>query len=232
MDLDFPSTFHISQPLLFDYMDSVTSAVELFPAVWSAAEDITSSDSQIRRSGLTRLNELNAPRVSPLVAYLVASRVDDPDLAIRQDVITTLSQLLSPDEFGHSAPDNVRRSILSNLGQVRTDSLMKLLEVVVENPEIEPHLFQVLKVCPQAGAYLSEIAADRQVDIRIRKYALHFIGQVGYTEAISSLEKLSSRLEARLYGQQSMSFVSPSVAAEEADLLPALNKAISLLKAP
>lgn len=231
MDLDFPN-IQVAQPFLFDYTEVVTNAVELFPAVWSAAEDLTSPDINLRRSGLARLQELNAPRVSPLVAFLAATRLDDPDLSLRQDVVKVVGSLLIPDEEGHSAPENVRRHLLSRLAQIHVPTLLSLLEVVAEFPGQEPDLFNILKVCPQAGLYLCDIVADRQNPVGVRKQAVHFIGQVGYIDAISTLERLKSRLESRLMGQQSMSFVSPSASAEESELLPAIEKALVLLKAP
>lgn len=231
MDLDFPE-IQIAQPFLFDYANVITNAVELFPAVWSAAEDITSPDTNLRRSGLVRLRELNAPRVSPLVAYLIAARLDDPDLSLRRQVMETVGELLIPDEDGFSTPENVRRHLLNRLTQIRTRTLLCLLEVAATYPETESHLFHILKVCPLASGYLCDILADRQVPVPVRTQAVHFIGQVGYTDAITAIERQEARLTSRLMGQQSMSFVGPTATAEEAELLPAIEKALALLKAP
>jgi hypothetical protein len=231
MDLDFPQ-IQITQPFLFDYAEVITNAVELFPAVWSAAEDLTSPDINLRRSGLARLREVNAPRVSPLVAYLTTTRLDDPDLYLRKQIIETIGELLLPDEDGFSAPENVRRHLLPRLSGFRTRTLYALLEAAAAYPEVESHLFHILRACPQAGGNLCDIVADRQLPLAVRKQAVHFIGQVGYLDAISALEKLEIRLESRLTGQQSMSFAGPGTAAEEAELLPEIEKTLILLKAP
>jgi hypothetical protein len=231
MDLDFPQ-IQISQPFLFDYADVITNAVELFPAVWSAAEDLTSPENNLRRSGLARLREVNAPRVSPLVAYLVSTRLDDPDLYLRSQIVETVGELLLPDEDGFSAPENVRRHLLTHLSSLRRRTLYALLEVAAAYPEMDSHLFHILKVCPQAGGHLCDILSNRQAPLAVRKQAIHFIGFVGYLDAAPMLEKLATRLESRLMGQQSMSFVGPGSAAEEAELLPEIEKVLGLLKAP
>jgi len=40
---------NISQPTLFDFSDSSSGVVELFPAVWSAVEGMTAPDVDTRR---------------------------------------------------------------------------------------------------------------------------------------------------------------------------------------
>jgi hypothetical protein len=79
---------------------------------------------------------------------------------------------------------------------------------------------------------LCDILAERQLPIAERKQAVHFIGQVGFLDALPTLERLATRLEARLTGQQSMAFAGSGGMAEEAELLPAITRAIGLLKAP
>jgi hypothetical protein len=58
-----------------------------------------------------------------------------------------------------------------------------------------------------------------------------FIGTVGYLEAIPALERLAARLEARLSGQQAMTFAPPSQS-EENELLPIVRSVLHLLQAP
>ena len=82
----------VIQPRLFNWDVAQTELVELFPAVWSAAEAITSPDIDLRMEGLACLEEMNAANYSPLVAYLVASRLVDPDLKVRARVIRLLGR--------------------------------------------------------------------------------------------------------------------------------------------
>jgi hypothetical protein len=60
----------LQQPLLIK-LDESTGRVELFPAVWSAAENFVVCEGDLCLDALDQLVELNAPRFSPLVAYLL-----------------------------------------------------------------------------------------------------------------------------------------------------------------
>ena len=71
----------IMQPALFEYGDAAAGAVELFPAVWAAAEALFSPELLIRQQGLARLVELGAPRLIPLVAACAGlPAITEPDL--------------------------------------------------------------------------------------------------------------------------------------------------------
>ena len=107
-----PLSFNLSQPALFDFSEPSSGAMELFPAVWSAAEDLTSPEAATRRAGLERLVEMGAPRLSPLIAYLLATRLTDPDLNLRTSVVQVLSDVLAPNKQGHSSPEAVSRIVL------------------------------------------------------------------------------------------------------------------------
>jgi hypothetical protein len=56
-----------TQPGLFTLTES-TGSIELFPAVWSAAEDLTMPSVELQRDALDRLLQLNAPRFSPRIS--------------------------------------------------------------------------------------------------------------------------------------------------------------------
>ena len=90
MDTDF------SQLMLFDFTDTASGALEIFPEVWGALEKLTSPDLLERRDALDCLIVLDAPRLSPLVTYLVATRIFDPDLELRYKVVDVLGKILSP----------------------------------------------------------------------------------------------------------------------------------------
>jgi hypothetical protein len=78
---------------------------------------------------------------------------------------------------------------------------------------------------------LIEIVNDRKKPVEIRQAAIRIIGVVGYIEAIPSLDRLSSRLEARMNGQRSMPFAPPSEKTE-VDLLVTIREALASLRAP
>ena len=221
----------LTQPALFELLEASTGAVELFPAVWSAAEDLADPDVKSRMAALDRLVEMNAPRLSPLVAYLIATRLADPDLEMRCQVVQVLGELLALDEEGRMADENVRHYLTAYLSQMRTRLVFSLLQVSERFASADANIARLLNACPFAGEHLVGILGDRTNAFTIRKKAIYFVGLVGYLDAIPALERLETRLEARLNGQQSMPFVQSS-SFEEEDLLPAVRLAISSLRAP
>src|SRR5512136_879865 len=129
----------LPQPALFDFSPTSTNAVELFPAVWSAVEALTAPEVNIRNSGLDRLLSLGAPRISPLVAYLLATRLTDPDIRLRARMVRALGEIFSKDEQGNTAPESVKRHLTFYLAQMRIRLVFSLLEVASYDPELESH---------------------------------------------------------------------------------------------
>ncbi len=222
---------HLSQQMLFDFADTATGAIEFFPEVWSAAEKITSPELMVRRDALDRLIVLDAPRLSPLVAYLVATRIFDPDLELRYKVVDVLGKILSPRETGKLAPPAVRLHLKEYCLQMGDRGFIHLLEVADAYPESESKVAALFNLCSQSGENLAKMMSDRRIPIAIRRQAIIYIGRVGFLEAIPALEKFESRLESRMNGQKSMPFAPPS-ASDENSLLPVVQTTLTLLKEP
>ena len=222
---------HLSQPMLFDFADTATGAIEFFPEVWNATEKLTSPDLMVRRDALDRLIVLDAPRLSPLVAYIVATRLFDPDLELRFKVVDVLGKILSPRETGKLAPPAVRLHLKEYCLQMGDRGYVHLLEVADAHPEAESKVAAVLNLCSQSGEILAQIMSDRRIPISIRRQAIIFIGRVGFLEAIPALEKFENRLESRINGQKSMPFAPPS-ASDENSLLPVIQTTLTMLKEP
>lgn len=228
-----PMMLEVLQPPLFEFGEAAPGALELFPAVWSAAEDLVSPELAARQRGLASLEEMGAARYSPLVAYLLFTRLSDADLGLRQQVIYLLSALLIPDERGFAAPEPVRRCLTTALGQMRTRSIFGLLEVLAAEPGAEGMIARLLNACPHAGHHLVDILSERKNPLAVRHAAAQLIGRVGYLDAIPALERLAARLETRRSGQQAMPFAAPPASAtDEVDLLPVVNAALARLLAP
>src|SRR5512143_2370969 len=102
MDLD-PLLPQLEQPPLFTLGGTSSGILELFPEVWSATEAITSADATVRRAGLETLLETGAQRLSPLVAYVLATRLTDPEIELRCRVIILLAGILTNDPHGNPA---------------------------------------------------------------------------------------------------------------------------------
>jgi HEAT repeat protein len=197
--------------------------------VWSAAEALTSLEPEARRKGLDRLEEMHAARFSPLVAYLVTTRLTDPDMDIRGQAVRMLSAVLVPDKHGSLAPADVRRRVLAVMAQMRTRRIYALLELASRSPDCEAAVTSLLNACPYAGTHLADILTSKKTPLFIRREAASLIGRVGYLDAIPVLERLITRLASRLSGQQSMPF-APAGGYEETALLPDVQAALDRLR--
>ena len=219
----------LAQPPLFVFNgDTTTGALELFPMVWSALEDITSPDIAHRNQALDNLIDIDAPRLSPLVAYMLVTCLQDVDVYFRARVIKTLAGVLSPDKKGNPAPEEVRQKLLYHIAQLRRRPIFAILQVCVEELASRADVSILLNACPYAGNALAEILGDRKTDMALRKQAAYFIADVGFLDAVPELERIRGRLQSRQNGQRSMAFLPPSLG-DESELLPAINKALQLL---
>ncbi len=217
------------QPTLIPLDSGTTGALELFPAVWSAAEALVSPVLRQRQQALAQLEQMGAPRLLPLVAYLVATRLADPSLEIRREAVRVVSGLLDKDANGRAAPERIRQAVISFVSQMRTRPIYGLLQVMQNYPEAGAGITRLLNACPYAGGHLMDLLANRKTPLGLRQQAVDLIGRVGYLEALPALERLEVRLAARSNGQQAMPF-APGDAGIEADLLPAIRRALLLLR--
>jgi len=215
---------------LFDYGESVTNVVELFPAVWQATENLTAPDPATRQHGLDMLIELGAQKVSPLVAYMIATCLNDPDINIRQRVSIILADLIAIDTNGKQAPDEVRKVIINYLHNANEAMVFGLLEASLSNIQVEKSIYHIFNASPYVGSYLGEILVHWKNPLPIRQKAIYYVRLVGYLEALPALERLFNRLESRQNGQYLMEFAPPSSKTDD-DLLPYLRVAIDQLKA-
>jgi HEAT repeat protein len=226
-----PTDMDFLQPPLFDLGDTSSGIVELFPEVWSALEGLGHPDEKRRQASLAYLAETGAYRLSPLVIYVMATRTTDPDMETRVEVVRLLGSVLSPDSKGNPAPEVVRHQLTTFLSQMRTRQIFALLQVLADAPRLEADVASLLSGCPFAGNHLADVVVSRKTPLEIRKKAVRLIGRVGYLDAIPALERLLSRLESRLHGQQAMPF-APKSSSEEAELLPDLQLTLALLRSP
>jgi hypothetical protein len=219
-----------TQPQLFilETADTV-AAVELFPMVWQAAENLVNRSTEKRHAALDELLRLGAPRISPLVAYLVAARLGDTDISLRVRVVEVLANILRPDESGNSAPEKVREYIISYLLSFESGDIIDLLEVGILDDSVKGHIARLLNFCPNAGKYLSQVFEERTLPVEIRRLAVDFIGQIGFVEALPVLERIFRRLQSSQKGQKSMPF-APGPFGDERQMLPEIRVAIALLK--
>ena len=220
---------NLFQPELFGLVDSSEGALELFPRVWKAAEDFISSEREKKTGGLESLRKIQAGRFSPLISYLIATRIADPDPHFRYDVLKTIVDILSPDDEGNLPDTVVLHPLKTHLSGMRTREIFSILQVANQFEDSWETVSTILKQCSYAGTVLGDILLDRKAPLDIRKQAILFAGKVGFIDTRSSLEKLIQRLESRINGQTFMSFAPPSIQ-REIDLLKPAQSALLMLK--
>lgn len=220
-----------TQPRLFGPESTSSGVAELFPAVWNAAEDLANPIASVRHLALECLKNTGAARISPLVSYLIATRLNDHDLELRTHAVKILGNVLSPDANGDMAPDAVTSQLVYFLSDMRTRQIFGLVEVLIYKPGLAPQVIRILNTCVFAGNHLIEMANSRKMSLEIRRKAIWLISQVGYLEAIPALERLQIRMETRITGQQSMPF-APPLGVDDSDLLPDVKAALVILRSP
>jgi len=226
-----PESINTIQLPLFDFQKTSSYAFELFPKVWGAAEALIDGQFENRRAGLDCLEGLNAARFSPLILYIVFSRMAEPDLNLRVRIIKILANVLSPDENGQYAPDSVRRVLIHHLSFLRMDEIFALLEAAEFDETTIPGIVSMFRENCMTGNDLTEIVMDRKMPIALRMQAANFIARVGYVDAAPGLEKFIYRLESKVNGQQLFTAYTPD-AVDEGQLLPVLKDVLTVLKAP
>lgn len=226
-----PLRLETVQPQLFVFGEASEGTLELFPTVWGACEELISQDLAMREKGVEKLLELNAPRLSPLVTYLFATRLEEPDLALRKRVIGALAELLVIDAKGLAAPDTVRRTLHTYLSQMRPTTILSLLEAGAVDAEMESSLAILFNANPEAGSTLTEILSGRKNELGIRYQAIRIIRRVGYLDTLNELDRLAARLESRISGQQAMPFAPPAVN-DEQGLLGEIQATLHVLREP
>ncbi len=230
MHLD-PSQMNFYQPPLFDYGSTTTGIAELFPEIWGVAEGLTKPEAGERKKAITFLAESGVSRISPLIVYLLGTRLNDPDLEVRTLVVKILGDVLGKDDEGNLAPEVVRQNLSYYLSQMRTRQIYAILQVLVENHNLLPQAARLLNACPYAGYHLSDLLNSRKVPLDIRRKAIQLIGYVGYLDTLPALERMLTRLESRMNGQQAMPF-APQTAVEETELIPDIQATLIILRSP
>ncbi len=205
---------------------SAAPGVENLAGVWQACEALSSPDLEARWWGVKRLADFNAVRRFPLVAYLLTTRLTEPDIALRERVVQMLAGVLTGDSNEPLIPA-VYHSLTSALASMRVRPIYALLQVALFNPMVEPMVAGLLSYCSYAGQHLAHILSDRDRAIEVRHQAVNFIGRLGFLDALPTLERLTARMELRMNGR------NPSLDEyDEANLFLDMRQAIELLKAP
>ncbi len=218
------------QPVLFDLSESFAQVSDHLPEVWEALESLTVPDPARRHQSLDRLLEMDVLRVSPLVAYVLATRISDPEIDLRFRVVQAIGDILTPSDPTKTPTKAVQHTIKEHLSQLRNRPIFGLLQVAAQYPPAETNIATIFNHCSFAGSTLADIFTDRRHPVEIRRQAIFFVGRVGFLDAIPALERLIDRLAGRLNGQRKMPFAPPFLPDEES-LISVAQSALALLKA-
>ena len=216
---------------LFVYGEPTANILDVLPAVWNATEALASPEAVTRHHGIDALVELGVQRASPLVAYMICTCLNDPDIYIRRRAIYILADLITNGPVANQTSEDVRKTVTNYLHNMRAETIFGLLEVTVMDPMVEKSIYHLFNACPYAGRYLGDILSQYKNSLPIRQKAIYYVGLVGYTEALPILERLLNRMEARLNGQYAMTFAPLSNNPDD-DIIPNLRIAIHQLSAP
>jgi hypothetical protein len=211
---------------LFAYGEPTENNTEVLWVVWNATECLASPDVLTRQHGIDAILDLGAHKVSPLVAFMLATRLCDENIYIRRRVLFILADLITWEAGEQQVTDNIRMAVTHYLHDMSEETVFGLLEVAVMDAEAEKAVYRILNVCPFAGKYLGNVLTEWKNPLPIRQKAVHFIGMVGYMEMLPVLERLLDRFESRKSGQFSMSFAPSSTRSDE-DIIPYLRIAIN-----
>lgn len=192
---------------------------ELLAEIWEAAESLISPDVMIRMSGVERLETYDAVRQLPLIAYLLTTRLTEPDIVLRTRIVKALGCAAGASMSGREPDSSVQKTLIFHLSQIRTREIFALLQVAEYDKATEPCIETLFACCSFAGGHLSQILSARDTSLEIRRQATHFIGLLGYLDALPVLERMATRCETRANER-------------DASLLVELQSAVQQLSAP
>ena len=163
--------------------------------IWEAVEDLTAPDPNVRDQALEALINIEGYNKSPLVAYLLATRISDPELEVRFHIIQHLGKLLDFDGDDLKFSDQALTHFQEFITHLNKNQLVHLLEVSNQYLSAEKALVNILKLSSYAGTGLSGIVNDRKQPISIRRQAIYYCGEMGYLETKPMLQNLIHRAE-------------------------------------
>ena len=201
---------------------------------WIAGEMFVSQHLQERVRGFAILLGSEGLRRSPLTVQLLTARLDEADLGLRCQIIQAIGDYFELRGSEYRYPAEVRAGVAAQLRKFDRPEMQALLEAHLAAHEGAGRLTldaqaHVLERVPAASALLVKLAYDRSVAVHIRRAAIDLLGKIGFTDALSALEGLQSRIAGRQAGQLAMAF-APADYADEGSLLPILQTTLDILR--
>ena len=199
--------------------------------IWHLAQNLVGGNEKLRFQALEGLKRLEVIRYSPLLTYMVTTRLSDSEINIRQLAILVVNSILGPDLIGNLAAEEVILQIHTYFLNISEFSVRKLLMASKGNLENRAEISKLLNLCPRTGRHLASILADRNETIECRRLAADFIGLIGYMETKPILIRIKNRIESSLNNKNRIPIVT-EVREEQKNLLLSINTALTLLQTP
>lgn len=197
----------------------------LSETLWAALEDVVAPEVRRRRQGLRVLAGLPVEARSPLVAYVLVTRLTEPEMKSRAEVVRLLAQWL------RHAPEETRATLRYHLRQVRRRPIFALLELAGARPALDDAVEALLAASAFAARHLAQILEDRAMPLPVRRQAAEYLARLGFREALPVVERVLRRLEGRIEGQRRLPF-APEDHLQEIRLLESVRRAWLALQAP
>jgi len=178
-------------------MDQIGNAEDFYldPTARAVMEGLIAVEPLRREQALKELESLEEFQYQPLAVYLLATRILDPDLAIRYRAVQMLGGLLDFESEGICLPDRTLKVFTAFTDQMEKGQLIKLLEVAAHYLAAEQAIIQILRLCSYAGELLGGILNDRKIPVEIRQQAIYFSGEVGFLSTAVSIRNLIQWIE-------------------------------------
>jgi hypothetical protein len=158
-------------------------------------EDLVSPNAVSRNQALESLLNISELPHQPLLVYLLATRILDPDIQIRTRAVKIVHDLLE----GCGSWERIDNLSLEYLAEFLMgfgkDGLIKLLEISADYLAAEEAVGSILKLSSYAGKTLSGIVSDRKVALQVRQQAVFFSGEIGFLSTIPAIKNLVNRIE-------------------------------------
>ncbi len=163
--------------------------------VWEILERLIAPDPALREIALEEIGGLDGFQEQPLLIYLLATRLLDPNLEIRFHAVQTLGPLVDFEPPGEGLPERSLQVLTGFTTQMDKDQLVKLLEVSVAYLAAEEAIINLLKLCSFAGKALGGIVNDRKLPVEIRQQAIFYCGEVGFLSTSRVIKNLIQRIQ-------------------------------------
>jgi HEAT repeat protein len=170
-------------------------SLQTYRQVWAVMERLIDPDPMVRETALEDLPSLTEWQDQPLVIYLLANRLMDPNLEVRFHAVQLLGDVLNPESSSDELPAESLKSLTTYTTQIDKGQLIKLLEVSVAYLAAEEAIVRILQLCSYAGKVLGGIVNDRKLPLELRQQAIFMCGEVGFLSTAEAIRNLIQRVD-------------------------------------